>query len=60
VLLLSDAQRNPLERPVERELPALERGAAAPALRIARGLPAGAFTAIPGDGHASDASGTAA
>jgi len=59
VLVLSDAQRTPLERPVERELPTLERGAPAPALRIARGLPAGAFTAIPEYGHASEPSDTA-
>ncbi|NLD67561.1 MAG: HD-GYP domain-containing protein [Limnobacter sp.] len=43
VMVLSDARHQRLARPFESELPMLRRGSAASSLRIARGLPAGAF-----------------
>lgn len=48
VAIVSDASRAPLQRPVVRELPSLRRGSPQGALRIARGLPIGAFEPEPG------------
>jgi len=53
VLVLADDDKKPLDRPIERDLLASPADGSDRALRIARGLPTGAFGLEPGDYYAS-------
>lgn len=54
VLVLTDPQKRPLEKPFERDLLAGSAGDDGPPIRITRGLPAGAFGLSPGDYYADE------
>ena len=54
VLVLTDPQKRPLERPFERDLLAGSAEGDEPPIRITRGLPAGAFGLSPGDFYADE------
>ena len=54
VLVLTDPQKRPLEKPFERDLLVGPTADCGPAIRITRGLPVGAFGLSPGDYYADE------
>ncbi len=54
VLVLTDAERRPLDRPFERDLLSRPVDGRGRAIRIARGLPAGAYGLQPGEYYADE------